>query len=254
RTLKAIAQSDAVVFGGGSLFTDTESWRAPVMWWWYALAAKLKGKKIVMAFQGVGPVRGFVAKRCTGLTLLWSSFISVRDPGSLKRVEAFLGESGLLGKIIVHTFDPAIAVFKGTSHESSKKLIVVPRANTTPEFLARVQVEVAKGWDEVVVLLLEPAADQHAANQVRESVKNVAVRIEEVRTFDVLVNEVASSQFVLTQRFHGAIAALANGVKFDAVPQAPGDKLDNANSMDPAACFASLKIGEDALAAFFRKG
>ncbi len=114
--------------------------------------------------------------------------------------------------------------------------------------------EVAKGWDEVVVLLLEPGKDQAAAEKVRAIVKNVAVRSIDVRTFEVLVAEVSSAQFVLTQRFHGAIAALANGVKFEAVPQAPGDKLDNANSMDPAACFSLLQKGQEALLDFFRKG
>lgn len=254
RTLKAIRECDAVVFGGGSLFTDAESWKAPILWWWYALVAKFHGKKIVLAFQGIGPVRSFVAKRCTGLALLWSSFISVRDPDSFKRVQAFFGESAPKNTIVVQTFDPAIAIFKGTLHQSTKKLIIVPRSNTTLEFLSRVQVEVAKGWDEVVVLLLEPGKDQAAAEKVRAIVKNVAVRSIDVRTFEVLVTEVSSAQFVLTQRFHGAIAALANGVKFEAVPQAPGDKLDNANSMDPAACFSLLQKGQEALSDFFRKG
>jgi polysaccharide pyruvyl transferase WcaK-like protein len=241
-----------VVFGGGSLFTDAESWKAPVFWWFYAFVAWCYGRKIVLAFQGIGPCSGTIAKWTTGWVLLRASLVSVRDPKSLDRVTGFLGETGMKNKIVVRTFDPAIAIFKGTSRNSAKKLIIVPRMNTTTEFLADVQAEVAKGWNEVVVLLLEPREDQHAAQQVRQAIKHDAVRTVEVRSFHVLAGEVSSASFVLTQRFHGAVAALANTVPFRAVPQKPGDKLDEANRMDPAKAQELLQAGENALKAFLR--
>jgi polysaccharide pyruvyl transferase WcaK-like protein len=46
-----------------------------------------------------------------------------------------------------------------------------------------------------------------------------------IRTVDDLVREIGTSSFVLTQRYHGALAALALGIPFEAVAQGEGDKL-----------------------------
>ncbi len=254
RTIGAIRRCDAVVFGGGSLFTDVESWKAPVLWWWYAFVAWWHKRNIILAFQGIGPCQGKVAKWATGWVLLRATFISVRDPKSYERVSGFLGYPAMESKVIVQTFDPAIAIFKGTSHHSTRKLIIVPRANTTKYFIEAVQQRVAETWDEVVILLLEPDADQAAAQQVRQAIQNKVVRTVDVRSFETLASEVAGSQFVVTQRFHGAIAAMANGIRFRAVPQKPGDKLDEANAMNPDEAWKLLQIGENALRGFLRKG
>lgn len=252
RTLRAIARADAVVFGGGSLFTDAESWRAPVLWWLYAIAARCTGTPIVMAFQGIGPLRTRIAKYCTTSVVCSAAFISVRDSGSYTRTQEMLRKTDVKNKIVIQSFDPAIAVFKGTLHNSSKKLIIVPRANTSTEFLQEVHAQVAKGWEDIAVVLLEPEADTLAAQRTKE-VAGDTCRIVRAFAFDTLVSEVSGAAFVITQRFHGAIAALANGVPFRAVPQALGDKLDVANHFDANACQQLLNDGESALREFFRK-
>lgn len=252
RTVIAIARADAMVFGGGSLFTDAESWRAPLLWWLYAITAWCTRTPIILAFQGIGPLRTRIAKYCTSFAICRAAFISVRDTESFKRAREILGETGLKNKILVQSFDPAITVFKGSLHKSSKKLIIIPRANTTNEFLEKVQEEVAKGWEDIAVVLLEPEADVLAARRTKEIAGN-ACRIVNAFTFETLVSEVSGATVVITQRFHGAIAALANGIPFRAVPQAPGDKLDAANHFNANACQQLLKEGEEALRAFFRK-
>ena len=48
RTLAALRSSDAVIFGGGSLFTDVESVRACLLWWWHACVARMLDRKSVV--------------------------------------------------------------------------------------------------------------------------------------------------------------------------------------------------------------
>ena len=53
RTLNQLPDFDAVVFGGGSLFTDIESPLACILWWLHVRAARFFGKPVLLAFQGV---------------------------------------------------------------------------------------------------------------------------------------------------------------------------------------------------------
>ena len=48
-----------------------------------------------------------------------------------------------------------------------------------------------------------------------------------------LVGAIMQSSFVLTQRFHGAVAALACGVSYEVIMQKEGDKL---NSIEQKNC------------------
>jgi len=53
RTFTALRNVDAVVFGGGTLFTDGESIRACMLWWWHAFIAHVFGQPILLADQGI---------------------------------------------------------------------------------------------------------------------------------------------------------------------------------------------------------
>jgi polysaccharide pyruvyl transferase WcaK-like protein len=58
----------------------------------------------------------------------------------------------------------------------------------------------------------------------------VSSQVVVIQSVQQLVQEVAGSVFVLTQRFHGAIAAQVCGVPFRAVAIEAGDKLAAASS------------------------
>ena len=57
KTINAIRHADALIFGGGSLFTDIESVWACVIWRAYALLASWCKVPVMLAFQGAGPCK-----------------------------------------------------------------------------------------------------------------------------------------------------------------------------------------------------
>jgi polysaccharide pyruvyl transferase WcaK-like protein len=223
KTLSAYRRADAVVFGGGSLFTDVESPRACVIWWIHAVAARVFQKPIFLAFQGVGPVRSSVGKWCTKWVLRRAHFVSVRDAESGAKVAEFC-----LGTKYIQTADPIfIALQKLDSVRAKNVITVIPRHNSDEVFkLAFLSVLKKYNSHEVYCVLLQPndPTEQATAERLRKLTDRGIILVP-VQTLQELADTVAGSAVVLTQRYHGAIAALCAGVTVEIVAQGPGDKL-----------------------------
>ena len=220
RTIAAIRSADALVFGGGSLFTDIESVWACLLWRSYAWVATLFRTPYFLAFQGAGPWKTALGRRLARTTYLGASFISVRDAESLKRVRDLGGV-----RDPVHTFDPAFALF--ARHQKTpvinRTLVVIPRANSSEQFFASVSEKLQTKWDAVLVLLMEPQEERGVAERLQTMCPECTV--VEIASVRQLLAEVTRASEAVVQRFHGALAALALGVPFAIVPQAPADKM-----------------------------
>ncbi len=228
RTFYALWKADGVVFGGGSLFTDIESLRACMLWWWYTCIARCFRKPIYFAFQGVGPFRTELGEWLAKNAYRNAAFIAVRDSVSAARVQ----EWGVSTKI-VQTFDPIFSVFDAAKQvDSSKKVIVLlPRANSDENFLQRAKERVqALAWDEVRIVMME-ATSFHERQTVRElenelrPLTQAPLQSIETQTLSELEDAILPASLVLSQRYHGALAAMALKKQVEVVIQAQGDKL-----------------------------
>ena len=224
RTVVAYWRCDGVVFGGGSLFTDTESSFAPFLWFGHAALARLFRKPIFLAFQGVGPFRTRRGEWCARWVVRRTAFLSVRDVLSRERVERWK-----LHKKCILSFDPVLSLIHNKNIISrSKILFIIPRGNSSKKF-----------WDRSEKMRCEGFA---------------GVRVQEPRSLFELSTAISSASFLLTQRYHAGIVALALGVPFEAVPQVPGDKLDalNHEDRDLVHLRERVRVGEEALRSALR--
>lgn len=102
--VRALAGCDLFLCGGGSLFQDVTSWRSP---WYYlgvlALARRFARRSSVYA-QGIGPLRGRLARRVTAHLLDGVPLITVRDRTS----QAVLAQMGVRRPRIVLSADPSL--------------------------------------------------------------------------------------------------------------------------------------------------
>ncbi len=223
RTLAAFWHADAVVFGGGSLFTDSESAFACVLWGWHAFVARVLGKPTLFAFQGVGPFRSSFAEGIARAAFLRATFISVRDEKSLQRVQSWHPKfSPIL------TFDPAFSLFKSfqSSFPTSRSLAIIPRGNSDEQFFVTVGGELVKSWDAVHILLMQPDEAERGVAVRISAMSGGKATITAITTVDQLLSEIAKASTVVTQRYHGALAALALGKRTVICVQQKGDKLD----------------------------
>ncbi|MBP9773949.1 MAG: polysaccharide pyruvyl transferase family protein [Candidatus Peribacteraceae bacterium] len=258
KVIGAIARSDGLVFGGGTLFTDIESVKACFLWHSYVMVARLFGKDIFFAFQGVGPFRTGIGESLAKSSFKHASYISTRDPKSFERVNGWMHGTSFKTTKIVQTFDPVFSFVKTqTTNVRSNNLIIIPRSNSTMEFYTRaLNTAKSKQWDAISILLMQSHEESYASNRIKNMFdKGQRIDAYPVHTIGQLIHIVKTAGFVLTQRYHGAICAMALDVPYEAIPMVSGDKLDMVTKMDPAKCDDLVKTGRDTLfAALGEKG
>ncbi|MDD5469604.1 MAG: polysaccharide pyruvyl transferase family protein [Candidatus Peribacteraceae bacterium] len=250
KTLRAIRRSDGVVFGGGSLFTDTESSYACFLWWWHVLVACILRKKIALAFQGIGPFRTKRGEWFARSACRMASHISVRDSVSRKRLEHWK-----LNTEVIQTFDPVFSLIDNEKKYLSSKnvFIIVPRKNSSATFRDRARKLLDSGeWDEVRILSMQPddPAECELCAQLTAHAANV--RVMPVRLLSELAMHIAAGTTVLTQRYHAALAAFALDKECEVIAQEEGDKLSQLSVLqwDGSRCVQLIAQGEAALRAW----
>lgn len=220
RTIRAIAKAEFLVFGGGSLFTDVESVWACVIWRAYAVLAELLGTPYILAFQGAGPWQTALGKRLAEKTYRKAVFVSVRDAESASRVIELCPSVDP-----VQSFDPAYALFKRVAPSAQGQgdgVVLIPRSNPTDTFFQSVRKIPLRTVQRI--LLLEPEGDRQAAEELRRIFPDATV--VDIRSVQDLLSSLRSAASVVTQRYHGAMAALAMQIPVTIIPQKSGDKLD----------------------------
>lgn len=232
KTLQAYRRCDAVVFGGGSLLTDTESVHACIIWWLHTVPAKLFRKPIHFAFQGVGPFRTPVGQWFSGLALRSATSISVRDEASFKRAKSLTKSTK-----IVQTCDPVIWLIEKEKIDVRTKniLVLIPRKNSSEKFTKTAQeVLESRSWDEVRVISMEP---QNVTEQtfVKTLVTTLghSTKVVEVATLHDLLLNIADAGAVVSERYHGALPAKMYKKPLYIVSQAEGDKLSTLDQTLP---------------------
>ena len=224
RTLRAMRECDAVVFGGGTLFTDIESVRACFLWWLHVAVATALKRPVLLAFQGIGPFRTALGEWLARDAIRRSMFLSVRDGASRGRVDSWG-----LNKKIIQTFDPVFLLChaKKSEERSKKVFVIIPRKNSGAPFLKTVRtLAAAEAWEAIHIVLLKPddVYEQNLAETLRGEFSQ-PTDIRPVRTLQELIESIADATLVCTQRYHAAIAAIACEKHCIVVPQGDNDKL-----------------------------
>jgi len=226
RTIFALIKSDGIVFGGGSLFTDVESSKACLIWWIQAFWAWIFRKPIILAFQGIGPFKTKRGEFLARWVVNHSTYISVRDPDSYERINSWG-----LDKKVIQSFDPVISLIEKKEFDltSNNVLIVIPRRNSNTEFKKSLDLLLdSNRWSEVIILSMQPknVDEMKLCNDLQSSIK-IPSKIIPTPTLIDLVNNIQKGSFVITQRYHGAIAAIALGRELLSVPQENNDKIQS---------------------------
>jgi len=244
-TVGSIARADGLVFGGGSLFTDIESVKAPMLWWCYAAVARVFRVPVHLSFQGIGPFRTSLGTWCAQSVCTFAKSISVRDAASLARIASWLTKA-----TPVLTFDPSMKEFSRVAPtKTGRRLLLLPRSNSTEIFLTAATKLLEEEWDDIYVLLMQPTVnDKKHAERLRSIAQKNTVTILEPKTVSTFLETIAHASFVLTQRFHGALAARAMNIPFSAVSQHENDKLSQITmNTDIRECLRLVSLGEECL-------
>ena len=255
KTIQAYKQTDGVVFGGGSLLTDTESILACVLWWMHAVVARFFGKPVFLAFQGIGPFHSHIGEWFARSTARKATFVSVRDEYSLQRVQQW----GI--KDVVLTFDPVLKIIEphlATSGDNKLIIGLIPRSNSKTEFIDRMkEVLGQRRPDEVRIISLQHDHPRECklCEELPEHL-GMPCTCRAVKTIQELADALTGVSYVLTERYHGGIAAIGLGIPFGMVVQSPEDKLSALKMYESGShrmdSLALVQWGEEELREAFR--
>lgn len=229
KTLGAIRRADAVVFGGGTLFTDIESVKACVLWGIHAAVARFFRVPVHLAFQGIGPFKTPLGERIARWVVRRAATISVRDEASASRIADWRKNTE-----VIQTFDPIFSLFveKKLEHRAQNVYVLIPRHNSGRNFMGAVEFHTTNlRHSAIEIALFQPddAGERKAVETLRRSYPQANVRT--IRTTDDLMLLLSRASHCITQRFHGALAAVAAGVPLSTVSQAAGDKISTIPEM-----------------------
>lgn len=103
--------------------------------------------------------------------------------------------------------------------------MVIPRAKTGEYFRSAFTECLQKtAFDQIVILSLQPELEDEVCRRLAEIAPD-RTTVRKLATLGQLGVAVSEASFVLTERYHGAVAAIAAGVPVRIEPVAVADKL-----------------------------
>lgn len=206
---QAIAKADLVILGGGGLFVDQESWRAPYIWSRQAKWCRRLGTPYLIYGQSVGPLKGLMSRFWTKQCFKNALAIHVRDEASLQ----LLQEWDMLHA--VQGTDPAFS-YLSALHPPRKKnnhlLISLRewgdfRAEDWREILLPIQEFAQKHELHPLILSMDPGSPQEQLQ-----LKDIGFKLFVPGSVEQAFEGIAQAQMVVSMRLHANIFALVAGV------------------------------------------
>ena len=106
KSYQLLIKSDLGLLGGGGLFTDDYTLRAPMLWAWHVFWAKVFQKPVILFSNSIGPLNSSLGRFFTKWALAACEKIILRDEISVKSVKELLPSKELTcGTDIVFAYD-----------------------------------------------------------------------------------------------------------------------------------------------------
>ncbi len=212
----AMRRSSAVLFGGGGLLQNRTSRRSLGYYLSLILLARLARRPVMLLGQGIGPIRGSLARYVTRGALRSVRRVGCRDRGSLAFVES-LGLTGVLDGDLLFLLPPLeedgprarrpspriVLALKGTG-------VAVPRRaiHESARFLRELH---AKRDASFTLLVSFPKEDLALARAVEAQVQ-VPCQVVVPRTVGEASEELLAADLVISARLHALEIGLRAGI------------------------------------------
>ncbi|MCI9443445.1 MAG: polysaccharide pyruvyl transferase CsaB [Oscillospiraceae bacterium] len=180
RVFAALRRCDALLSGGGSLLQDTTSTRSLVYYLSVIRCAQWLGKPVMLYANGIGPVRRPANRRRVRKAVERAALVTLRDHSSARELAAM----GVKRQDLHVTADPVFHLSPAAPERGrelaaqaglpdGKPFAVVsvrewPNTGAFSRELARLCDHLRRTYGlEILFLLMQPAVDREAAEQVR---------------------------------------------------------------------------------------
>lgn len=218
--INKLMNSDALVFGGGSLLQDITSKRSIYYYLFLIRLAKMMNNKVIMLSQGIGPIVNENSMKAVQCTLGYVDFITVRD----KHSKEFLESIGMDTNKIFLSTDPVINLRAGenyVSKNSSKKKVCFSLRNwknaDVSQKISQVAEKLIENNIECYFIPFYYNEDLELIDEVEKNIGNKAVYYKEKLTTNEAFDIIKDMDVLVGVRLHSLIFAAAANVPFAAV-------------------------------------
>lgn len=200
--LDAIKHADWVILGGGGLFTDEESWKAPLIWASQAKACRRLNKPYICFGQSVGPLKHWWSRQLAKKVFKKALAVHVRDPFSAKTLASW-GIESTVGT------DPAFSWLSQVKRSIPKKQILLVSLRKWPGFGAAQWKPIVK---EIQVFAKKRKLNPILLSmQAGEDLKAAGLELYEPTSALAAFEAFEKAQLAVTMRLHAGIFAVAAG-------------------------------------------
>jgi polysaccharide pyruvyl transferase CsaB len=210
-----LRNSQAFIWGGGSLIQDSTSALSP---WYYCglmLTARLLGLKTIAWAQGIGPLQRSQTQWIAKQAFQSCSAISVRDPGSVEWVHRWRRTATAAPDPVWALEASPIAALDGLP---TPRIAVVLRSHPllTPERLDGIvqalEIFHTKTQSQIVLVPFQKSQDLDIAQRLNAQLPSIShlVQLTDPRQLKGIFQGV---EMVIAMRLHGLIMAAAEGCR-----------------------------------------
>lgn len=218
--ISKLVNSDALVFGGGSLLQDITSKRSIYYYLFLIRLAKIMNNKVIMLSQGIGPIINENSKKAVQSTLGLVDYITVRD----KHSKEFLESIGMDENKIFLSTDPVINLRAGENYvakNSGRKKVCFSLRNwksaEVSHKISKVAEKLIKDNIECYFIPFYYNEDLELIDEVEKNIGDKAVYYKEKLTTNEAFDIIKSMDVLVGVRLHSLIFAAAANVPFAAV-------------------------------------
>ena len=220
--LKAIADCDVFISGGGSLLQNETS---PKSLWFYTSMirlAKIAKKDVVIFAQGIGPIKGPFSTWLTKNTLKKADYISVRDEKSLELMKKWKLKQAKL------VCDPVYSLEVSQPERTGKIGIQLRKFhNLTDELFDNIvhQIKTRYYAKEIELLSLQDSMDIGVSrifiNKLKDVDPNINVKLLYNLSQKEIIDHISKYDCFIGMRYHACLVAVKYGVKTLAIAYDP---------------------------------
>lgn len=235
--VRVLARSDLLVSGGGSLLQDVTSDRSLYYYLSIMMLAKTMGKPVMLYAQGIGPVRGSIARSAMRYIGNRMDLITVRDEGSrdeLKRLKVTRPPIYVTADPVVamHPVDTQIgrAILRKNGIEGAMPLIGISAREWKDwghfkQVLAQAADRIAEEFGaRIVYLPMQWPEDLAVAKKIAARSQRPATVLVEKYTTSELLSIIGNLDMLISIRLHALIFAAVMHVPMVGVSYDP--KID----------------------------
>lgn len=222
--VKKIRAADLLISGGGSLLQNVTSRRSLYYYLGIIFLAEIFGCRVMLYAQGIGPIRGGLAKWLMNFIVNRVDLITIRDHGSLEELQRLK----ISRPKIFCTADPVLAI-KPVSLDAGEKILAGHGIKRTGRLigvsvrswidwqscqtaLAEALDKLAETGAQIIFIPMQFPNDIRAAESIAALMKNPAAVLDEEFSTSEILSLVGNMSVLIGIRLHALIFAGVMGV------------------------------------------